>query len=124
MLGTAVEHYHYADSIKSMLMIASKLVDDVARLPAEQVVGAQRLLFFLFLALAQETERVYSAMGLNGLEKAVNIIKEAASMVQLRQYSAANRRIAEAITLTTTCAQRAAEILKKEGLWQQRGHYT
>lgn len=118
-LAIVTAHYHYTDSIKSMLVVASKLVDEVARFPSEQVIGGQRLLSCLLLGLAQEAERARVITGLNGLEKVDNRIKEAASMVQLRQYPAANRCIAEALMLTTTCAQQAVEVLKKEGLWQQ-----
>lgn len=117
MVGKAVEHYHRADAIKIMVVAASTLIEETSRLKGAQLIGAERVASSFFNALLREMEFARTITGLNDLGKASDKIREVAGRVQMQEYSAANKCIGEALSFVTTCAQRAAELLKEEGLW-------
>jgi hypothetical protein len=117
IIGKAIEQYHRADLIKVMIVAGSMLVEDTSRLKGEQLVGAQRVASSFFHALLREMELARAIIGLHDIGKACDEIRVVAGSVQLQEYSTANKSIGQALSVVTACAQRAAELLKEEGLW-------
>lgn len=117
IVGKAIEQYHRADLIKSMVVAISTLVEETSRLKGEQLIGAQRLMSCLLDALLREIGIASTLTKLHDLDEARNKIIEVAGRVQMQEYAEANKCIGEALSFITVCAKRAAEVLKEEGLW-------
>jgi len=78
----AITSFQYAERIKSGLIIASKLVDEVAAMDKEERKGARKLLIHFMNALLGEIRIAYNAAQLNffkeaglGLERSIENIR-------------------------------------------------
>ena len=117
----AIQAYQFSEGIKSKLIITTRLIEETSKLKNEQLQleGARKLMLCFLDALYQEMGYACNVSGLfySGFERASEKVKEATGRMQLQEYSEASRCIVEALSLTTACAQRAAEELKEVGLW-------
>ena len=109
----AVISFQYAERIKSGLIIASKLVDEVAVMDDEERRGARKLLIHFLNALLGEIRIAYNASQLNFFKEAGLILEEGIESVRSEKYEEALRSISHAISSATTGGEIAANILRK-----------
>jgi len=109
----AVISFQYAERIKSGLIIASKLVDEVAAMDDEERKGARKLLIHFMNALLGEIRIAYNASQLNFFKEAGLILEEGIENIRSEKYEEALRSISYAISSATTGGEIAANILRK-----------
>lgn len=112
----AIISFHYAERIKSELIIAAKLIDHVGFMSDEERSGAEKLLLFFLQVLLGEILIARNASGMNAMEEARLNLEESIRRVRLKDYDKAVRMISSAITSATTGGEKAAVMLKERGL--------
>ncbi len=115
-LRKAFISFQYAERLKSELILASKLVDEVEGMSDEDRLGAEKLLLSFLNALLGEVKIARNVTGVMLFEEVSARVEEAMEKVRLRRYDEALREVAQAISFATTCCQRAANELKVSGL--------
>ena len=109
----AVISFQYAERIKSGLIIASELVDEVAAMDYEERKGARKLLIHFMNALLGEIRIAYNASKLNFFKEAGLIFEEVIENIRSEKYEEALRSISYAVSSATTGGEIAANILKE-----------
>jgi len=109
----AVISFQYAERIKSGLIIASKLVDEVAVMDEEERKGARKLLIHFMNALLGEIRIAYNASQLNFFKEAGLGLEEGIKNIRSEKYEEALRSISHAVSSATTGGEIAANILKE-----------
>ena len=107
----AILLFQHAERIKSQLIIASRLLSDLAGFSADEYVGAEKLLVTYLQAVIGEVTIA------QGVEKSVNFIgtqrkiEEAIGRMKLAMHEEAIRCISDALSLITTMSQASMEAL-------------
>jgi len=112
----AVTTFVYVERIKSELIIAAKLLEEIQNLKGNENEGAQKPILSFLNALQGETQIAYNVSGEKNFEQAAMKVWETTERTRSKEYLEAIRCITEAISLTTTIGQPALQLLKDKGL--------
>jgi cell division FtsZ-interacting protein ZapD len=112
----AIFSYQYGEKIKSCLIIATKLMDRMASMKGEQLLGAQELFKDFLQYLILEIRIAINSATVEPLEDAEKKLHEVIKNVQIGEFSQVIKMLSEAISKATTCCQRAMTKLKDEKL--------
>jgi hypothetical protein len=112
----AVIIFHYAEKIKSNLIIATALLEVLDSLKDEDVAGAKKLLVAYYDALIQEVNIAANASGIQGFREVSTRLERAVTQTEQHDYAGALRLVSEAVSITTTSGNQAAETLKEKDL--------
>ena len=108
--------YMYGEKIKSCLIIATKLMDIVASLSGEKLLGAQEVLKAYLGFLLLEIRIAINSTKAEPLREAEMKVQEAIGDLQTGEYSKVGNTLSQAISKSTTCCQRAMIKLRDAGL--------
>ncbi len=112
----AVMTYQYAERAKSELILCSQLELALASFPEPERAGGRRMLVLVAEGVRAEIEHGARATGLSEFRKAAEIMGEVISLTESDQFGAASLRVSEAISASTTAAQKAWQVLSEHGL--------
>jgi len=116
MLRDAVICFQYAERIKSELIIATKLLEQLETLKDSELEGAKKLMFSFLGALESEIKMAKSVSGQKNFDEIATKVWEATERTRLNDYEEAFRCLSEAISATTTSGQSALKLLKDNGI--------
>ena len=112
----AIVVFHYAEKIKSNLILAFSLLDVLDGMRDEEISGAEKLLVAYFNALIREVNIAANASEVQGFQDVSAKLDEAVEQTRQHNYANAMKLVSEAISITTTNGNKAAETLKEKGL--------
>ena len=108
--------FHYAEKIKSNLIMATNLLGALSDMNDSEIVGAEKLLKVYFDSLTTEVNIAANASGIYGFEDVRRKLEEAVRLLKEHNYSEPMKLVAKAMSITTTAANESAEKLSKKGL--------
>lgn len=108
--------FHYAEKIKTNLIMASTLLEFLGGLADAEVTGAEKLLMAFLNALIVEVNIAANASQIEGFRDIALKLNEAIEQTRKHNYAAAERLISEAISKATTHGSGAAQTLKDKDL--------
>jgi hypothetical protein len=108
--------FQYVERIKSELIIATKLLQELDELEGDELAGAEKLTLSFLEALTGETNIAHGVLGLRNFEEAKTKILEAKELVRLHNYPEATSLLSGAISSVTTSGQRVMQMLKEKKL--------
>ena len=117
LLRDAIVCFQYAERIKSELIIATKLLEQLETLKDSELEGAKKLMLSFLGALESEIKMARSVSGQKNFEQVATKIWEATERTRVNEYEEAFRCISEAISATTTSGQSALKLLKDNGVF-------
>lgn len=112
----AIVCFEYVERIKSELIIAAKLLDEIGELDSNEAAGAMKLMSSFLNMLLAEIKMAQSVLGLGEFEEAGKKVIEAAERMREYKFIAAVRSISEATCQVTTSGQKAMLILREKKL--------
>ena len=112
----AIVVFHYAEKIKSNLILTFSLLDVLDGMRDEEISGAEKLLVAYFNALIREVNIAANASEVQGFQDVSAKLDEAVEQTRQHNYANAMKLVSEAISITTTNGNKAAETLKEKGL--------
>jgi flagellin-specific chaperone FliS len=112
----AIIVFHYAEKIKSNLIITANLLEVLNSMKNEEIAGAEKLLFAYVNALIQEVNIAANASGVEGFQKVNVKLEEIINHVKRHNYANGMALVSEAISIATTNGNKAAEALKEKNL--------
>jgi len=112
----AIVVFHYAEKIKSNLILTFSLLDVLNTMKDEEMVGAEKLLVAYLNALIREVNIAANASEVQGFQDVSAKLDEAIKQTKQHNYANAMKLVSEAISITTTNGNKAAETLKKKDL--------
>jgi flagellin-specific chaperone FliS len=112
----AIIAFHYAEKIKSNLIVTAGLLEVLSNLKDEEIAGAEKLLVAYLSALIREVNIATNVSGVQGFQDVSAKLDEAIKQVKQHNYAGIMELVSEALSLTTTNGNRAAETLKEKGL--------
>jgi hypothetical protein len=115
-LKTAVTSYQFAERAKSELIICSQLVTALAGFPDAEKTGARRMLIMVLDSVRAELRFAYHGTEQSEFKKAIDLMGEAISLAESDQYGSASLKLSESISMVTTAAQGAWQVLGEHGL--------
>jgi hypothetical protein len=115
-LKTAVKSYQFAERAKSELIISSQLVIALAGFPDSEKPGGRRMLIMVLDAARAELQFAYRGTERNEFKRAIDLMSEAISLVESDQYGSASLKLSESVSMVTTAAQGAWQVLSEHGL--------
>lgn len=116
-LKSAVIGFQYSERIKSELIIAAKLLEEMTILKEDELTGALKLMNLFYDALLVEVGIARNATNSDRFSKAENAILQAVDSTSLHEFSDAERRLSEAISETTTYGQEVTQVLVENGIF-------
>jgi len=111
----AVLCYQYSERIKSELIIACKLLGVLGGLKDDQLFGAEKVMSSFLDALIGEIGIAHNITRSRSFREASLRVVEAQGRISLKEYSKANKLLSEALSLITTCGQKATQLLMEKG---------
>lgn len=111
----AVLCYQYSERIKSELIIAGKLLEVLSRLENDQLFGAEKVMASFLDALTGEIEIAHKVTRSRSFRETSLKMVEAQGRISLHEYSKASKLLSEALSLITTCGQKATQLLMEQG---------
>ncbi len=111
----AIICFQYAERIKSELIIATNLLETIDKFKNNELVGAEKLLSFLY-ALQDEIRIAHNLLQMQNFKEAGGKVAKATESMFSHDYSEATKHISEAISRITTGGQQATQLLKERGL--------
>jgi hypothetical protein len=114
-LKTALESYTAAEHLKNTLITTSQLLATVPSIPEGERAGAGRILVTLLELVRGDAQRAQQKTGQQSFQRAAEILSEAISLTESREYDQAAERVGRAISQVTTAAQGAWEQLASNG---------
>ncbi|MEM2937493.1 MAG: hypothetical protein QXJ63_02990 [Candidatus Bathyarchaeia archaeon] len=108
--------FHYAEKIKTDLIVASSLLEFLGGMENAETAGAEKLLAAYFNALIVEVNIAANASQIEGFRDVASKLQEAVEQTKQHNYASAQKLISEAITITTTHGSSAAQTLKEKSL--------
>jgi len=111
----AVLCYQYSERIKSELIIACKLLGVLSGLKDDQLFGAEKVMSSFLDALMGEIGIAHNITRSRSFREASLRVVEAQGRISLKEYSKANKLLSEALSLITTCGQKATQLLMEKG---------
>ncbi|MGB9756254.1 MAG: hypothetical protein ACPLVJ_00520 [Candidatus Bathyarchaeales archaeon] len=112
----AIIVFHYAEKIKSNLIITANLLEVLKGMNDEEIGGAEKLLVTYLNALIQEVNIATNASGAEGFQNVSLKLMEIIDHIKQRNYANVMALVSEAISITTTNGNQAAETLKEKNL--------
>jgi len=112
----AIIVFHYAEKIKSSLIMTANLLNVLESLENEEIAGAEKLLVAYLNSLIQEVNIAANASGVKGFRDVSAKLEEAIEQTKQHNYAKITNLISEAISTATTIANQAAETLKEKDL--------
>jgi len=112
----AIVVFHYAEKIKSNLILTFSLLDVLDGMRDEEISGAEKLLVAYFNALIREVAIAANASEVQGFQDVSAKLDEAVEQTRQHNYANAMKLVSEAISITTTNGNKAAETLKEKDL--------
>jgi len=112
----AIVVFHYAEKIKSNLILTFSLLDVLGGMRDEEISGAEKLLVAYFNALIREVNIAANASEVQGFQDVSAKLDEAVEQTRQHNYANAMKLVSEAISITTTNGNKAAETLKEKDL--------
>jgi len=108
--------FHYAEKIKTNLILTANLLEFLNSLQDEEIAGAEKLLIAYLNALIKEINIAANASGVQGFQDVNLKLEEAIEQTKQHNYANAEKLVSEAITITTTHGTQAAQTLKEKDL--------
>lgn len=112
----ALTVFHYAEKIKTNLILAAKLLEALEKMKQEEIFGAEKMFTAYLNALISESHVAANASGVKQFKDVSAKLEEAVERTLRHEYSAAMKLVSEAMSITTTSGSAAAEILKEKNL--------
>lgn len=112
----AIIVFHYAEKLKSNLIITAKLLEVLGSMKNEEIAGAEKLLLAYINALIQEVNIATNASGVEGFQNVNAKLNEIINHIKEHNYANLMSLVSEAISITTTNGNQAAETLKEKSL--------
>jgi flagellin-specific chaperone FliS len=112
----AIVVFHYAEKIKSNLILTFSLLDVLDGMRDEEISGAEKLLVAYFNALIREVNIAANASEVQGFQDVSAKLDEAVEQAKQHNYANVMKLVSEAISITTTNGNKAAETLKEKDL--------
>jgi len=116
-LRDAVVCFQYAERIKSELIIATKLLEQLETFKNSELEGAKKLMLSFLGALESEIKMARNVSGEKNFEQVAAKVWEATERIHANEYEEAFRCLSEAISATTTSGQSALKTLKDNGVF-------
>lgn len=119
MINHVARCYHLfsAETIKSELIIATNLLEQLETLKDSELEGAKKLMLSFLGVLESETKMARSVSGQKNFEQVSAKVWEATERTHVSEYKEAFRCLSEAISATTTSGQSALKLLKDNGVF-------
>jgi hypothetical protein len=115
-LKKAIIIFHYAEKIKSNLIVTANLLEVLSSMKNDETAGAEKLLLAYVNALIHEVKIAANASGVEGFQNVSAKLMEIINHVKQRNYANLMPLVSEAISIATTNGNEAAEILKEKNL--------
>jgi hypothetical protein len=112
----AIAVFHYAEKIKSNLILTASLLDFLSSAKKEEIAGAEKLIVVYFNALIREVSIAANASEVQGFKDVNTKLEQAIKQTEQHNYANAVKLVSEAISIATTSGNQAAETLKAKGL--------
>jgi hypothetical protein len=112
----AIIAFHYAEKIKSNLIITANLLEVLNDIKNEEIAGAEKLLVAYLNALIQEVSIAANASEVEGFQNVNAKLTEIINNIKQHNYANVMALVSEAISITTTNGNKAAETLKEKNL--------
>jgi hypothetical protein len=112
----AIVVFYYAEKTKSNLILTFSLLDVLDGMRDEEISGAEKLLVAYFNALIQEINVAVNVSGVQGFKDVSAKLDEAVEQTRQHDYANVMKLVSEAISITTTNGNKAAETLKEKDL--------
>ena len=112
----ALTVFHYAEKIKSNLILAPKLLESLGNMKQEDLAGAEKMFVAYLNAFISEVNIASNASGVKEFMDVSAKLDEAVEQTLQHNYYAAMKLVSEAISTATTSGSSAAEILKEKNL--------
>lgn len=112
----AIIIFHYAEKVKSNLILTFSLLEVLGTMRNEEIEGAEKLLTAYLNALTREIHIAANATEVKGFKDVSARLEETIEQVKQHNYADAMKLVSEAISLATTGGSQAAETLKEKGL--------
>jgi hypothetical protein len=112
----AIIVFHYTEKIKSNLIITANLLEVLKDMENDDVAGAEKLLMAYLNALIQEVNIAANASGVEGFQNVNAKLMEIINHIKQHNYASVIALVSEAISITTTHGNKAAETLKEKSL--------
>ena len=112
----AIVVFHYAEKIKSNLILTFSLLDVLDGMRDEEISGAEKLLVAYFNALIREVNIAANVSEVQGFQDVSAKLDETVKQTRQHNYGDAMKLVSEAISITTTNGNKAAETLKEKDL--------
>jgi hypothetical protein len=112
----AILLFHFADRLKSELLIASKLLTSLLQLKGQEQEGGKRLFLDYFRALEGEMGLGMALINDQDMVRVRTVLTGLTGMVDSNMFNEVQEHLTWIISTMTTYAQRAMEFLMKEKL--------
>jgi hypothetical protein len=112
----AILLFHFADRLKSEILIASQLLTTLLHLQGQEQEGGKRLFTDLFKALEREMGLGAALLDDQDMIRLRTVFTGLSGMVDSSMFTEVQTHLTWIISTMTTYAQRAMEFLLKEGL--------
>jgi hypothetical protein len=112
----AILLFHFADRLKSELLIASQLFTALLQLQDQEREGGKRLFLDYFRALEREMSMGLALISEQDMVRVRTVFTGLTGMVDSNLFTEVQNNLTWIISTMTTYAQRAMEFLLKEGL--------
>jgi hypothetical protein len=112
----AIFCFEYVERVKSMLIMAAKLVDVVNGLKGDEAAGAKKMMSSVLDAIFAEIGMAQNVLEVTEFEEAGKRVTEADQKICDNKPEDAIRLISEAISRITTSGQGAVDTLREKGL--------
>jgi len=112
----AIIRFQYTERIKSELIIAANLLEEISELKNDELAGAEKLMSSFLRALQSEIRIAHSVLQMQNFKDAGDKVAKVAESVSSHEYAEATKRISEAISRVTTGGQQAIQLLEEKGL--------
>jgi hypothetical protein len=112
----AILLFHFADRLKSELLIASKLLTSLLQLKGQEQEGGKRLFLDYFRALEGEMGLGIALINDQDMVRVRTVLTGLTGMVDSKMFNEVQEHLTWIISTMTTYAQRAMEFLMKDKL--------
>ena len=111
----AILLFHFADRLKSELLIASQLLSSLLQLKGQEQEGGKRIVLDYFRALDREVGLGTALINDQDMIRVRTVMAGLIGMVDSKMLTDVQNHLTWIISTMTTYAQRAMEFLLKEG---------
>jgi len=112
----AILLFHFADRLKSEHLIASQLLTTLLQLKGQEQEGGKRLFLDYFRAVEREMGLGAALINDQDMIRMRTVFTGLTGMVESNMFTEVQNHLTWIISTMTTYAQRAMELLLKEGL--------